>query len=145
MTRFILGTVFSIVALIIGATLFGGSLVTWLHPVVGVFFLVVVAPWFATLAVWSRKDVALAFRDAFRPMGGLAPVPASSGVWKTFEYLFYSASVISLFTGLVITFSHLSYDPANLGPKLGASLISLFYGVMMAMVARLLRTRVERP
>jgi flagellar motor component MotA len=143
MTRFILGIVFAIVALMTGATMFGGSLVTWLHPAVGAFFLVVVAPWFAAMAVWSRKDVAQAFRDAFRPAGGPTPAPASTGVWRTFEYLFYSASVISLFTGLVITFNHLSYDPANLGPKLGASLISPFYGVMLAMVARLLRIRVE--
>ena len=143
MTRFILGIVFAIVALMTGAAMFGGSLVTWLHPMVGAFFLVVVTPWFAAMAVWSRKDVAQAFRDAFQPTGGPAPVPASSGVWRTFEYLFYIASVISLFTGLVITFSHLSYDPANLGRKLGASLISPFYGVMLAMVARLLCIRVE--
>jgi flagellar motor component MotA len=143
MTRFILGIVFTIAALMIGAFMFGGSLVTWLHPVVGAFFLVVVSPWFAAMAVWSRKDVAQAFRDAFRPVGGSAPVPASSAVWKTFEYLFYVASVIGLFTGLVITFNHLSYDPANLGGKLGASLIAPFYGILLAMVARLLRIKVE--
>jgi len=110
---------------------------------VGGFFLVAALPWSAAMAVWSRKDVAQAFRDAFRPSGGPEPVAASPAVWRTFEYLFCAASVISLFTGLVITFNHLSYDAAILGPKLGASLISPFYGVLLAMVARLLRVRVE--
>ena len=144
MIRFILGILFAIAALMVGARLFGGSLVTWLHPAVGAFFLVVAMPWFATLAVWSRGEVARAFRDAVRPVGGSAPVPESLGVWRTFEYLFYAASLLSLMTGLVITFSHLSYEAANLGPKLGASLISPFYGVLLAVVARLLRMRVER-
>ena len=144
MTRFILGITFAILALMGGARLFGGSLVTWLHPAVGAFLLVGAMPWCAAMAVWSQKDVAQAFRDAFRPAGGPSPVPASVGVWRTFEYLFYAASLLSLMTGLVITFSHLSYEAANLGPKLGASLISPFYGVLLAVVARLLRMRVER-
>lgn len=143
MARFVLGIAFALAALVSGATLFGGSLVTWLHPALGGFLLVAALPGFAAMAVWSRGEVAQAFRDAFRPAGGPGPVPASPAVWRTFEYLFGAASVISLFTGLVITFNHLSYDPAILGPKLGASLISPFYGVLLAVVARLLRVRVE--
>jgi hypothetical protein len=143
MVRYLAGFGLALVALMTGIALFGGRPATWLHPIVGAFFFVGLMPGFVALAIWPQKVLTQAFRDAFQPAAEPGTLDTSRRVWQAFEHFFHVASLIALFSGLIITFNHLSYDPANLGPKLGASLVSPFYGILLALAARALRTRVE--
>jgi hypothetical protein len=142
MIRFLVGQVLLILALILGITMIGGRMTTWLHPGVMAFIFVVVVPAFATLSAYSFKDFRQAMEDAFNPRAASPTNATSLKLWKLLESCVGFGGFAGFLTGLIITFTFFNSDLQVLGLKLAATLVAPFYCVVLAMACRVLRAKV---
>jgi hypothetical protein len=143
MFRFKAGLTLILLTLIGAIRMIGGRAELWLHPAVMALAFVVLIPLFAARAVWSRRELGEAYDAAFRP----CPAPAAAAairVWRFLEAACYLAGILALLSGLIVTFSLLSANLANLGAKLAACLVAPFYALVLALAARILAARVEQ-
>lgn len=144
MTRFLVGQALLILAVILGITLIGGRMVTWLHPAAMALVFVLAVPLLAVLSAHSHQELRQAFADALQSPAPSRSRATSLQVWRLLESFLYFGGAIALLTGLIITFSFLNANLPLLGMKLAATLVAPFYGLMLALTCRILRARVER-
>ncbi len=144
MIRFLIGQALLILAVLLGITLIGGRVTTWLHPAVMAFIFVLVVPVFAALSAYSFQDCQQAFADALRPSAASPSNAASVKIWKLLEFCVYCGGVLGFLTGLIITFTFFSSDLQGLGLKFAATLVAPFYSVILAMACRVLAAKVKR-
>ena len=144
MTRFLVGQALLILAVILGITLIGGRMVTWLHPATMALVFVLVVPLLAVLSAHSLPELRQAFADALQSPAPSRSRGTSLQVWRLLEACLYFGGGIAFLTGLIITSTFRNSDRPLLGPKLAASLVAPFYSLLLAMTCRILRARVER-
>lgn len=144
MTRFLVGQALLLLTVLLGITLIGGRLVTWLHPAVMAALFVVAVPLLATLSAFPLRDLRQALADALGSDGDTPSKSTSLRVWRLLEYGVVSGGVLAFCTGLIITFTFLDAANPFLGFKLAATLVAPFYSVLLALACRVLRTRVEQ-
>lgn len=140
MTRFVL----SILALF-GTAIFlfaleGGRLLSLV--VLTPILIISLMPAFAVLAVWSVRDWAGAWKDAFAK-GRSPSASRSAALWAFYEKACYATGIVGLMLGTIIILSSLS-DASTLGPAFAVGLVSTTYAVLFGLVARILKARVER-
>jgi hypothetical protein len=146
MLRFVLGTLALLGTLFSAFVIEGGDPIAFLLP--SPLMIVVGVPCFAVLAVWSLKDWGRAWKDAFRPTGreGTAPSAEASGkIWEFYEKACYVAGVVSFILGLnVILSSRGEVRSDDLSRPLSVDCVAPILAILFAMVARILRARVEK-
>ncbi len=107
-------------------------------------FVEVLIPFFALLAVWRLAEVGRAFADAFTRKADSPTRARSVRVWEFTEKICYAAGFIGLILGVVLSLARISGSLADLGRALAISLMAPLYGIIFAVVCRILRARVER-
>jgi hypothetical protein len=145
MIRFILGTLALLGTAIFAFVIEGGNPASFFLPTP--LILVVCVPLFAVLAVWSLKDWGKAWKDAFAH--GPAPVASSSSkIWDFYEKSCYIAGIVGFILGLNIIFQNGGgvdlKDALSILKPLSIDCIAPILAILFAMVARILRARVER-
>lgn len=143
MRRYILGVLAAGLVVILAIRLAGGQSLLWLHPLTFWACFTVGLPAAALHAVWSRRDLRRALRHALRPGEDPAEAPASGFIWRAAEGIALLSGCLGSITGLMITFSLL--ERGAVGLKVAASLTPLFFGLVSALLFRLLRLRAEQP
>ncbi len=140
MIRFVLSTL-ALIASIVSVILFeGGSLPSYF--VVSAFLIVALIPLFAVLAVWSLKDWGRAWRDAFAAGAGASSAAVSAKLWSFYEKSNYAAGLVGSLLGIITILSRLN-DPSRLGASLAVALTAPTYAILLGLVARILKARVE--
>ena len=140
MRRFIIGTLALFGALIFAFVIEGGNPGDFILPTP--LIIVVCVPIFAGLAVWSLKDWALAWKDAFAKGSESASAQASIKLWDFYEKACYIAGVVGFMLGLNIIGSNADVL-SRLGRSLAVDCIAPILAILFAMVARILKARVE--
>ena len=141
MIRFILSTLALLATAFLAFIIEGGNPAALILP--SPFIIVVCIPAFALLAVWSLKDWGRAWKDAFAKAGPSPSAATSAAIWDFFEKTCYIAGIVGFLLGLTIIFSS-AYDPSKIIVSLGVDVIAPILAILFAMVARILRARVER-
>jgi hypothetical protein len=141
MLRFILGTLALIGTLLLAFVMEGGNPIDFLLPTP--LLIVVGVPIFAVLAVWSFRDWRRAWKDAFEVRSSAAV--SSVKLWDFYEKACYIAGVVGSVLGLNIIFQHRGgIDPGDILKPLAVDCIVPILAILFAMVARILRARVEK-
>lgn len=124
----------------------GSRLPVWLHPLPGILLIVTLPMLMAVLAVFPGPSLAQALRDAHEPPSDPRSLQDSRHVWRFAERTSYLSGTLYLVGSLIVMLQYLDapLTPWILGGKLGACLVGLFLGLIQALVARILRARVER-
>jgi flagellar motor component MotA len=107
------------------------------------FMVELLVPLFAMLAVWRLAEIGRAFGDAFSKKADAASRARSVRIWEFTEKVCYAAAVIGLILGTVLILSRVSASVNELGRAFGVSLVAPLYGVMLGIVCRILRARVD--
>ncbi len=144
MRRFILFTLLMLLFLVGAVLLEGGSLTAYLGPTT--FAIALLVPFFSAFAVWGFRDIGRAFRNALGNGPAAGPLETSIQVWDFFEKTIYAAGALGLVAGMVLILSsrpELPGDLSTIGRPLAFGLLSLVYGFVLGIVARVLRARVE--
>jgi hypothetical protein len=148
MRRFIIGTLALIGTLLLAFILEGGNPLDFFLP--SPLLIVVGVPCFAVLAVWSLKDWGRAWKDAFAAGSARGAAPSGSAstsarLWDFYEKACYIAGVVGFILGLNIIFQHGGkIDPQDILTPLSVVCITPILAILLAMVARILRARVEK-
>jgi hypothetical protein len=145
MKRFILGTLALLVTLLFAFYMEGGNPLDLLLP--SPLIIVVCVPIFSVLAVWSLKDWGKAWKDAFAKKG--APnAPASTAVssaklWDFYEKACYIAGIVGFILGLNIIFQNKGGLDGEVLHPLAVDCVAPILAIFLAMVARILKARVD--
>jgi hypothetical protein len=141
MRRFIISTLAMIAVLVFVFIFEGGNPLYFLLP--SPLLIVVLVPCFSVLAVWSFKDWGRAWKDAFA--SGAESSEASARVWAFYEKASYIAGVVGFILGLNVIFmdQSLNLDEAHFLKSLSVACIVPILAIIFAMVARILKARVE--
>mgnify|MGYP003395081021 CR=1 FL=1 len=141
MRRFIICTLALFGTLIFAFTIEGGNPIDFLLPTP--LCIVVCVPLFAVLAVWSLKDWGRAWKAAF--VGGGADGATSVRLWDFYEKACYIAGVVSFILGLNVIFSfHGGVERSDIFKPLAVDCVAPILSILFAMVARILKARVEK-
>ena len=142
MVRFIV----SLVLLL--ASIFGAFAVDRGNPLMFIsipgLMIMLLAPLFAMLAVWRFAEIGRAFGDAFSRKADSTSRAKSARIWDFTEKVCYATGVIAFFLGAVLILSRLYGDVAELGRAAATTLVAPSYGVILGIVCRILKARVER-
>jgi Flagellar motor component len=146
MRRFIIGTLALFATLLLAYFMEGGNPIDLFLP--SPLIIVVCVPFFAALAVWSFKDWGRAWKDAFN-IGSESSAPTSAAVssarlWDFYEKACYISGIVGFILGLTIIGKNVDADLAKLGPYVAVDCASPILAIFLAMVARILKARVER-
>jgi flagellar motor component MotA len=141
MKRFILSTVVLFGTLLFAFFLEGGRLLDFVLP--SPLIIVVGVTAFAVLAVWSLKDWGRAWKDAFAKEAGSPSAGTSAALWAFYEKACYAAGVVGFLLGINIIGSN-SGAIDRLGASIAVNCIAPILSVLFALVARILRARVEQ-
>jgi len=106
------------------------------------FLITFFVPTFGVLAVWSFGDWARAWGHAFRG-GTPEEVRPSADLWKFFEFASYLGGLVAFLVGAVLILGNLQNADLRWNQSLGYALVAPLYGGIFALVARVLRVRVE--
>jgi hypothetical protein len=146
MRRFIIGTLALIATLLFVFFIEGGNALDLILP--SPLIIIAGVPLFAVLAVWSLKDWGRAWKDAFAtPAAAAATPPASSSakLWDFYEKACYIAGVVGFILGLNVIFSsNGGVTPDRIPRSLAVDCIAPILAIIFAMVARILRARVQK-
>jgi flagellar motor component MotA len=140
MIRFVLGTLASVGVIVFAILVEGGNLATYLILTPG--FIALFLPFFASLAVWPLREWLGAWKDAFAA-GESESAARSSSIWEFNEKASYASGIVGFIVGLIFILSSLG-DLSRLGPAAAVSLTCPLYSVLLGLVCRILRARVER-
>jgi flagellar motor component MotA len=105
------------------------------------FIIVIGAPFSAVFAVWNRAAFAGAWKDAFSAAPERERREGSARLWGFLEMAFYASGIIAFIAGTMIILSTESTDRLML--KFSIAFLALLWSMMLGMVARILRYRVE--
>jgi hypothetical protein len=151
MIRFILGTLALLGTAIFAFVIEGGNPASFFLPTP--LMIVVCIPLFAVLAVWSFRDWGRAWKDAFSDGAASDTSAAYSGgvsarLWDFYEKSCYIAGIVGFILGLNIIFQNGGgvdlKDMMSILKPLSIDCIAPILAILFAMVARILRARVER-
>jgi flagellar motor component MotA len=134
MLRFIIGTLAAVATIVLVVIMEGGTISSYL--ILSALLVGLLVPVFSTLAVWSLREWGGAWKDAFGASKG------SRALWDFFEKGCYGAGVLGTLAGLILVLSQLS-EISKVGPAVALSLTSLLYAILLGLVARILRARVD--
>jgi flagellar motor component MotA len=141
MIRFIVSLLLLLGTILFAVVLERGSILNYIGFTA--FLVELLVPLFAMLAVWRLAEIGRAFGDAFSRKADTGSRTRSARVWEFTEKVCYAAGVIGLILGIVLILSRVSGSVEELGRAFGASLIAPLYGVMLGIVCRILKARVE--
>ncbi len=142
MLRFIVSLVLLFASIGLAVGIEGGKILSY----VGVtsFIVELLIPSFAVLAVWHVREVGAAFRDAFRKKTDVASRTRSMQVWDFAEKMCYAAAVIGLLLGSILILGSIHQNVLELGRAFGATLLAPLYGILLAIICRIMKARVEQ-
>lgn len=143
MRRFIIGTLALFATLLLAYFMEGGNPLDLVLP--SPLIITVCVPCCAVLAVWSLKDWGRAWMDAFSREQGSDSRSRSARLWGFFEKACYIAGIVGFILGFTIIFRtpSLSSDPERFRQTIGVNCSTPILAIFLAMVARILRARVE--
>jgi hypothetical protein len=145
MKRFILGTLAFIAVLLFAFFIEGGNPLDFLLP--SPLIIVVCVPAFAILAVWSLKDWGRAWKDAFvkagTPRATASTAVSSARLWDFYEKACYISGVVGFILGLNVIFQNKGEVDGVIFRPLAVDCIAPILAIILAMVARILKARVE--
>jgi hypothetical protein len=148
MRRFIISTLVLIGTLLLAYFMEGGNPLDLILP--SPLIIVVCMPICAVLAVWGFKDWGRAWKDAFIAGcvdGATSTAASSAKLWDFYEKACYIAGIVGFILGLTIIGrnSYQMADPmTKLGPYFAVDCVTPIIAILFAMVARILRARVEK-
>jgi flagellar motor component MotA len=140
MLRFILSTLALFGTAIFAFIFEGGTFLDLFLP--SPLIIVACVSGFAVLAVWSVKDWGRAWKDAFAKETGEASAATSASLWAFYEKACYAAGVVGFLLGLNIIGTSIP-DNGMLARSLAVNCVTPILAILFAMVARILRARVE--
>lgn len=140
MLRFILGTLASLAVVILAVLMEGGNIFAYLS--VNALAIALLIPFFAVLAVWRLGDWLKAWRDALKAGGDSASAATSKAIWAFFEKAGYAAGGVGFIAGLILVLSHIQAIE-EVGRGLAIALTCPMYALLLGLVCRILRARVE--
>jgi flagellar motor component MotA len=121
----------------------GGNPIALLN--VSAFVLVTALPLLAGLAVWGWKALSAGFSAPFRRS---ARIKNASGIWAFLEKMCYLSGLLGFVLGIVYVLSVLRGSELafieNLGKGIAVCLVTVFYGLFLGMLCRIMKARVER-
>jgi flagellar motor component MotA len=141
MVRFIVSLVLLVASIVGPVLLEGGTIRSYLG--ISAFLVEVLVPFFAMLAVWRLSEIGGAWRDAFR-RADPAAVARSVRIWEFAEKVCYAAGVIGFMAGTVIILSEVSASASQVGRAFAVGLLGPLYAVLLAVLCRILRARVQQ-
>jgi hypothetical protein len=151
MRRFIIATLAFIGTLVFAFVIEGGNPLDFLLPTP--LIIVLGVPFFAVLAVWSLKEWGHAWKDALAKNGssGTASAAVSSAavpsarLWDFYEKACYIAGVVAFILGLNVIFSFQGgVEPGKMFRSLAVDCVAPILAITLALVARILKARVEK-
>jgi hypothetical protein len=122
----------------------GGDMIDFVLP--SPLIIVILVPLFAVFAVWSGKELGGAWSAAFGRGRAGAGAGAESGprdaaaLWDFFEKAFYAAGIVGTLAGFIIIFAS---DEIRMR-ALSIALMPLVEGILLGLIARILKARVEK-
>jgi hypothetical protein len=141
MMRFILGTLALVGTLVFAFVLEGGKPLDFLLP--APLAIILGVPCFAVLAVWNLREWGQAWRDAFAPSAEGAE--SSAALWGFYEKACYVAGVVGFILGLNVIFQQRGgVSREDLLRPLAVDCVAPILAITFAMVARILKARVEK-
>ena len=139
MPRFAIGTLASLGAFFLAFWMEGGAMRDFVLP--SVLIIVLLVPLFAVFAVWKARELASAWRAAFAksslPEGERA---AATALWDFYEKVSYAAGLVGTLAGFIIIFATPDYKPR----VFSIALVCVLEGILLGLVARILKARVEK-
>jgi flagellar motor component MotA len=144
MARFFIGSLLSLGAFCLAFFIEGGDMIDFVLP--SPLIIVILVPLFAVFAVWSGKELGGAWSAAFGSGRAGAGAGAESGpkdaaaLWDFFEKAFYAAGIVGTLAGFIIIFAS---DEIRMR-ALSIALMPLVEGILLGLIARILRARVEK-
>ncbi len=106
----------------------------------------VLVPFFAMLAVFKGSDLQVACRDAFGSARRASSRARSVDVWGFAEKACYAAGVLAWLTAVILALisQSLRRDTPHFERDLATTLVAPIYAVILALVCRILRARVQQ-
>jgi len=138
MARFLIGSLLSLGVFLFAFIIEGGELFYLLLP--SPLLIVLLVPLFAVLAVWSFRELGGAFKAAFAKRLPEAEGKAAAALWDFYEKAFYAAGIVGPLAGFLIIFR---IDVFKF-EAFSVAFIPLVEGILLGLVARILRARVEK-
>jgi flagellar motor component MotA len=138
MARFLIGSLLSLGAFLLAFFMEGGNLLNFF--LISPSLIVLLVPLFAVLAVWSFRELGGAFGAAFAARLPEAEGKAAAALWDFYEKAFYAAGIVGPLAGFIIIFRN-----ADIRTEVfSIALMPLVEGILLGLVARILRARVEK-
>lgn len=141
MIRFIVSVILMLASMAGAVMLERGSLLGYIGFTA--FIVELLVPLFAMLAVWRFAEIGRAFADAFTIKPDPVSRARSARIWEFTEKVCYAAGVIGLILGAVLVLSRVSGSIDELGRAFGVSLLAPLYSIILGIVCRILKARVE--
>jgi hypothetical protein len=146
MQRFVIGTLALVAVFAATFVMEGGDPLDFLLPTP--LMIDILVPCCAVLAVWSLKDWGRAWKDAFPKAVSSAAVSSaavsSARLWDFYEKACYISGIVAFILGLNVIFQYRGgVDKADIFRPLAVDCVAPIIAILFAMVARILRARVE--
>lgn len=138
MIRFAIGTLISLAAFFFSFYLEGGAIADFALPSPLIF--VVLVPLFAVFAVWSLGEFGRAWKAAFSRTVGEGERREAVSLWDFYEKVCYTAGLVGTLAGFMIIFK----DKDHAMVVFSIVVIPLIEGIILGLVARILKARVEK-
>ena len=142
MVRFVVSVVLLLATIMFSIVIENGNPLSYLGPTA--FMVELLVPLFAMLAVWRLVEIGRAFRDAFSEKDDAASRTRSARIWDFAEKVCYAAAVMAFLLGAVLILSRPISSEAPLGPAFAAATVGPLYGIVFAIISRILKARVEQ-
>jgi hypothetical protein len=138
MARFLIGSLLSLGTFFFAFWIEGGNPLSFF--LFSPSLIVLLVPLFAVLAVWSFRELGGALRAAFAARPSEAEGKAAAALWDFYEKAFYAAGLFGTLAGFIIIFRN-----AEIRMEVfSIALMPLVEGILLGLVARILRARVEK-
>jgi len=134
--RFFLGTLAAITVVVAAMWLEGENLLALFLP--SALLITLLSPLCAVLAVWDLRAWGDAWRDAFAASPEEARRERSAKLWDFLEKSFYIAGILGFIAGAIIVLA----SPGSMAEHFSADLVSPLWGILFAIIARILKYRV---
>ena len=109
------------------------------------FLIVFLIPLIASASVWKWGELGRAWKDAFSKVKLQESSRTSISIWDFFEKTYYASGILGTLMGFTFVFSIMNQTkPEEFLPKLGVCLLSLCYGVIFGIIAKILKMRVNQ-
>ena len=141
MVRFIVSLVLLLASIFGPFALDGGNPLMYISILA--LMIMLLTPLFAMLAVWRFAEIGRAFGDAFWKKADSTSRAKSARIWDFTEKVCYATGIIAFFLGAVLILSRVYSSVAELGRPAAVSLIAPTYGVILGIICRIMKARVE--